>query len=126
MHSFEIGEGRTRLTVAWTRWGRDLQVHIGGGEHHIGAVALAGCTPEGQIQRHMVRIPPHKEGPVVEQAARTLHEATGVNVCVSSGIHLDDISRGEIDTVLRTAEEGVARLARMLRSEKPEARGVPD
>lgn len=125
MDAFEIGEGRTRLSVAWTRWGRDLHVHIGGGAHHIGAVALFGRTPDGQAQRHVVCIPPHKEGPVVERAARALHEATGVNVCVSSGIHLDAISREEIDAVMRTAEEGVARLVRTLCPRGPKARQAP-
>jgi hypothetical protein len=42
--------------------------------------------------------------------ARAIHEAVGVNVCVTAGIHLDGITREEIATVLRTVEEAVSLL----------------
>ena len=44
------------------------------------------------------------------RAAAALHQAVGVNVCVTAGIHLDDITPDEIAAVLRTVDEGVARL----------------
>jgi hypothetical protein len=108
MESFDVGAGRTKLTIAYHRWGKDLHVHIGGGEHHIGAVALAGRTPSGQTHLEVVGIPPHKEDRIVEQAARTLQQATGHNVCVTAGIHVPNISKEEIEQILRTAAAGVA------------------
>ena len=115
VNSFEVGEGRTRLTIAWRYWGADLHVHVGGGDHHIGAVALVGRSPDGKIHRHVSDIPPHKEGQVVERAALALHAEAGGNVCVTAGIHVDNASKLEIETILQTADEGIARLVRSLR-----------
>ncbi len=116
MKSFEIGTGRTRLTIAWERWGKDLHVHIGGGEHHIGAVALVGCSPDGKNHRHVGDIPPHKEAKIVERAARVLHMETGGNICVTAGIHIEEACKAEIETILRTVDEGIARIVQSLRS----------
>jgi hypothetical protein len=120
MDSFEIGTGRTRLTVAWQFWGPDLHVHIGGGDHHIGAVALIGTTPAGHVHRQVARVPPHQEDRIVDAAAVALHTNTGGNVCVTAGVHVQDISKEEIETILQTADAGVDRLVRSLRSAPPQ------
>jgi hypothetical protein len=119
METFEIGTGRTRLTVAWQFWGPDLHVHIGGGDHHIGAVALVGTTPAGRVHREVARVPPHKEDRIVDAAAVALHKETGGNVCVTAGVHVDSISKEEIDSVLQTAQAGVDRLIHSLRGGPP-------
>lgn len=110
MNEFEVGSGRTRLLFAWRRWGPDLHVHIAGGDHHIGAASLVGRQPDGRTYEGTFAVPPHKEDTVVARAAAALHQATGVNVSVTAGIHLDDITPDEIAAVLRTVDEGVARL----------------
>ena len=110
MNEFEVGSGRTRLLFAWRRWGPDLHVHIAGGDHHIGAACLCGCQSDDQRYEGTLAVPPHREDSVVARAAAALHQAVGVNVCVTAGIHLDDITPDEIAAVLRTVDEGVARL----------------
>jgi len=117
MNTFETGRGRTRLTFTWQYWGDDLHVHIAGGRHHIGAVALAGRDPSGQAYLHALAVPPHKEDQMVLRAARALHEALGVTVCVTGGVHLGDITWEEISTVLQNADEGVGHLLRTLEKE---------
>ena len=114
MNTFNVGAGPTRLTFAWRWWGHDLHVHIGGGDHHIGAAALVGRQSDGQTYDGMIRVPPHKEDAVVRKAAQALHSATGATVCVTAGIHLDNITSRQIDAVLTTVDLGVARLARTL------------
>ncbi len=116
MKSFEIGTGRSQLTITWKRWGKDIYVHIGGGVHHIGAVALAGCSPDGNNHLHVGDIPPHKEARIVERAARVLHMETGGNVCATSGIHIENACKAEIETILCTADEGIAQIVQSLRS----------
>ncbi len=116
MKSFEIGTGRTQLTIAWKRWGKDIYVHIGAGVHHIGAVALVGCCPDGNTHWHIGDIPPHKEATIVERAAQVLHTETGRNVCATAGIHIEDACKAEVETILRIADEGIAQLVQSLRS----------
>ncbi len=115
MEQLEIGSGRTRVCLTWRRWGRDLHVHVGGGDQHVGAVALAGRADDGQTYADTLCVSPHKEDRLALAAAKTLHAATGVNVCVSAGIHIDGITSAEIADVLRNVEAGIERLAGELR-----------
>jgi hypothetical protein len=115
MNRFTAGSGRAQLTFTWEPHGRDWSVHIGGGAHHLGAVAMAGRDPRGQPFQGTLCLPPHREGELALRAARALHDALGSTVCVSAGVHLDDISGDEIADVLRAADEGVQRLIAQLR-----------
>ena len=116
METIETGTGRTRVRLNWRQWGADVHVHIAGGDHHLGAVALVGRKPSGDLYEDVLCIPPHKEDELTLRVAKRLHQALGVNICVSAGIHLDGISRAEIDALLRNVDEGVGQLAKMSRS----------
>ena len=127
MNTLEAGTGRTRIRLTWRFGGRDLHAHIAGGDDHIGAVALAGIRPGGETFASVLRLPPHKEDELALIAARKLQAVTGATVCVTAGIHLDDITRAELAEVLENAERAVATLARRLQalptSEEPQSEG---
>lgn len=116
--SFTIGTGRGQVSVTWRVWRHDLHVHLGGGDDHVGAVAICGRSREGEVHLNVSAVPPHKEGPVAEEAARRLHEALGCNVAVSAGIHYDEITKQEIVAVVENARVGVGQLIARLRSER--------
>lgn len=116
MHRLEAGSGRTRVWLTWRVWGSDLHVHIGGGSQHIGAVALVGRQPDGERYEGVLHVPPHREDQITLQAAQALHAATGVNICVTAGIHLDGITPGEIKAVRQNVRDGTADLAATLRT----------
>jgi hypothetical protein len=61
-------------------------------------------------------VPPHKEDQLALRAARKLHAALGVTVCVSAGIHVERVSSDEIATVLENVDQGIARLEQILLS----------
>lgn len=95
-------EGRIRLVLSWKFVGNDVQVVLEGGDSHIGAVALYvvdGAPLEVQ------ELPHHREGPLAQSVARRLGEALHVTVCVSAGIHYQDITKAEISTVLSLADK---------------------
>lgn len=117
MNMLETGSGRTRLRLTWQRRGSDLHVHIGGGRDHIGAAALVGQDRSDEPYGRVLAVPPHKEDQIVLRAAQRLHGAIGGNVCVTGGVHLDDITRDEITLVLQDVEEGIEQLVRMIRGE---------
>jgi hypothetical protein len=118
MEQFEAGTGRTRVRLSWWRWGNDLYVHIGGGAAHVGAAALAGRTSEGESYARMLCIAPHKEGDLALAAAEKLHAATGGNVCVTAGVHVESITPAEIRDVTRNAELAAEHLAGELRARR--------
>jgi len=117
MNTLETGSGRTRVRLTWQRWGDDLHVHIGGGRDHIGAVALVGRDRSGETCARVLAVPPHKEDQMVLQAARRLHAAVGANVCVTGGVHVENITPDEIALIPLNAEEGIEQLVRMIRGE---------
>ncbi len=117
----EAGDGRCAVRLTWHYHGDDLYVHVGGGQDHIGAAALAG--PGDLAAGRVLVIEPHKEGELALTAARRLHAALGVTACVTAGIHLEQITPGEIETVLANVEQAVAALIARLgpRAQSPGA-----
>lgn len=111
-----LGDGRTAVWLDLAAQGRDLVLRIGGGDAHVGAVAVvspAGGTG-GEACEELSVVPGHKEGPLALAAARRL-AAAGRRTCVCvAGIHLDAITPAEIALVVARAERGVETLAREL------------
>jgi hypothetical protein len=116
-HALDVGTGRTRLQFTWRWHGEDLHVHVTGGTDHVGAVALAGRQPDGQSFADSLRLPPHREAELAVRSAKALHDALGRVVCVTAGIHLDDITQEEIKDVLATVDEGIHKLVARLKHE---------
>jgi|GEM_PF-4605748 len=114
MNQYEVGAGRTRLRLSWSRQGADIRLHISGGEDHVGAVALAGRGSDGQAYLEVLRLKPHREEVLVRRAAERLREAIGATVCVTAGVHLDRADAGEIETIISNSEAGVSRLIGIL------------
>jgi hypothetical protein len=108
---FPIGTGRTQVTFSWQMHGADLRLHIAGGADHIGAAALAAPTASVQA----AGVPPHREEEIVRAVAERLAEQLRVTVCVTAGIHVDRITREEIQTIRAACEAGADRLVQILR-----------
>jgi hypothetical protein len=103
------------LKVHWL--GPDLVVHIGNGNAHVGAVALAEY--EEEHRRASVSVltrSGHKEEIVAREAARRLAGSLRSPVCVLAGIHLPDASRNEIARLVRNAGSAVTSLIRSLKA----------
>lgn len=118
MAKFEIGKDRTRLRFTWDRCGCDLRLHVSGGTDHIGAAAMAFCEADGKVRVRTTGVPGHLEQGLVRRAAKRLCEELHVTTSISAGIHLDRITREEIDTVLNLIDHGVDRLIAGLNSSR--------
>ena len=112
MNAFQIGAGRTQVAFSWQTHGADLRVHIGGGADHIGAAALAAPTTSVQT----AGVPPHREEEIVREVADRLAEQLHVTVCVTAGIHVDQITRQEIQAIRAACAAGADRLIQLLRN----------
>ena len=103
----QSGTGRTAVRLELTAHGRDLVLHVGGGEAHVGAVAVA----EPGRPAMLTVVPGHKEGPLAAEAAATLAAAADCVCTVIAGIHQDDATGQEIAAIVVNVNEGVTRLA---------------
>ena len=110
---FTARQGRLNIYLRVFRLGRDLQVLCGGGASHIGAVALAAPEqahtlpseqPE-QIEAQLLALPGHKEDALALRMAQAMAEALHCSVCVSAGIHYDNITRAEIGQVEQMVQD---------------------
>ncbi|MTJ92500.1 MAG: hypothetical protein F8N36_06495 [Desulfovibrio sp.] len=113
---FTASLGRLSISLRVFRLGRDLQVLCCGGASHIGAVALATptqgharqqdlATRPTQVEAHLLALPGHKEDALALRMAQSMAEALHCAVCVSAGIHYDNITRAEIQQVEQMAQD---------------------
>ena len=109
-------QGRLSISLRVFRQGRDLQVLCGGGASHVGAVALAAPNdahaPQsdqsdigGRVDARVLTLPGHKEDALTLRMAQSMAEALHCVVCVSAGIHYDNITRAEIQQVEQMAQD---------------------
>lgn len=127
---FTARQGRLNLYLRVFHQGRDLLVLCGGGASHIGAVALAAPNdgqaqhadahslparadqggqanpPEqgGQVETRLLALPGHREDALALRMAQSMAETLHCAVCVSAGIHYDNITRAEIQQVEQMAQ----------------------
>ena len=123
--TIRTGGGRTGVYGAVYEVGPDLFVVIGGTGLHIGAATLAEPLPGESIGLQAIvghtEVPGrmHKEGELTDRTARHIAEATGRRTLAVSGIHLDRISKQEIEAIRANVDRLGGLLADRLRGGGP-------
>lgn len=112
-----VGTGKYIIEGSAAFLGRDINISIGGGEsYHIGAISLA--VPENETingkkrsaATSVICIQGHKEDEFAHYAAKYLATALHCVVAVSVGVHIDNISMDEIETLRANFTELVKKL----------------
>ena len=101
IHIF-VGEDRSRVDMYCFPIGKDYQVFILGGEHHIGAVSL-GINAKLQSNKTSVSVlsvPGHREDKITLKTARRLCTNIPANFVVTAGIHYDNLITDELNKFL--------------------------
>ena len=99
------GEGRTRIKLLSNSMGDDLVVYIYNDKAHVGAVAMAEHDSQsGRVSTSVITRPGHKDDAIAAKAAHAIGKAVRGPVCVIAGVHIDNITQEEIDTVTANAE----------------------
>ena len=113
-----FGRGKTQVNLEAQHVGTDWCIHITGGKGHIGACAVGSVDlKSGRAFASLISIPGHKEGPWALKIAERFAKETGRNCLVTVGIHLDGITKDEIEA-FRESIEKVSK--RFLRQALPE------
>ena len=109
--ALEAQQGRIHLRMTALFMGRDLSVTLSGGDRpHIGAVALAAPRAPASV----LSLPNHREDTLAQQIAITLATELNATVCVTCGIHLENILENEINVILKMADALTRQLSRHL------------
>jgi hypothetical protein len=113
-----------QITLTYEYLGRDLLVAIyGGDEYHIGGTALAYPTKSHYrdattISVSTVTAPGHKDYVIANKAAETLSKALECTVAVTVGIHVDNATWDQVQSMVKASEDLVSELISLY--QKPE------
>lgn len=90
-----------KLQASLLHVGSDILVVVSGGDKpHIGASVLAN---ESQVKSISFKF--HKDDIVLKIVANELRKHTKKNICVIGGIHVKDITKKQIEHVIKMSEK---------------------
>ncbi|OGO25377.1 MAG: hypothetical protein A2144_09470 [Chloroflexi bacterium RBG_16_50_9] len=103
-YALSRGRGRTKVSLQAQSFGSDLVLLIYNENAHIGAVAVGEYDFEHErASVSVITRLGHKDDAVAQQAAYLVSRSLKKPVCVIAGIHLDDITRDEIERFVENA-----------------------
>jgi hypothetical protein len=113
------GEGRARVNVAVNSLGGDLVVRIYNQNAHIGAVAIGDYDYEHErVSVSVITRLGHKDDALAGEAAYLLSKSIRRPVCVIAGVHLDNITREEIDDILANTKIAISEIINVCTQQK--------
>jgi hypothetical protein len=96
------GTGRTKVSLSTQSMGNDLIVRLFNSQAHIGAVALSEYNPaEKRASTSVLTRYGHKDDSIACMAAYRICRRLKKPVCAIAGIHLDNISKKEIEKIVK-------------------------
>ena len=107
MDKYELtkGEGRTEVNLLAYNMGNQPVVCIYNENAHIGAVAVGEYDYNAKrVSTSVITRLGHKDDAVAQRADYLISKGTKGTVCVIAGIHLDNITKEEIDKTVENAD----------------------
>jgi hypothetical protein len=100
-HRFSRGRGRLKVNLSASSMGDDLVISISNQNAHIGAVAIGEYDHQhGRASASVITRLGHKDDIIALKAANTISKDTKKTVCVIAGVHIDNITKEEIEKIL--------------------------
>ncbi|AWX33343.1 hypothetical protein [Methanosphaera sp. BMS] len=100
MDEYEISTPRTSIHLKITKVGDDMDVIIAGGKEHIGCV---GVISNNSYTINTIKN--HREDDIVLPIAKKLSALTDRTIVIKAGIHVDNITKAEIKSILGSIEK---------------------
>lgn len=114
-YELTIGKGRTKVSLSVQHLGSELIVYIYNENAHIGALALGEYDhKEERTSCSIITRLGHKDDVIAQEAAHSISKHTKKPVCVVAGIHVDKITKNEIDRILENVKSLIAQLCAAL------------
>jgi hypothetical protein len=112
-----VSDDRWRLHCRVERIGDDLLCRLGGGDEHVGAVALAQWEV-GRARTECLIVGHHREKELALHAAHRLCKASRRSAVCIAGIHFDDLTANEVQAVSRAADRLTKQAAKLVEDER--------
>lgn len=106
LQSIKQNVGRAELVLDQKQIGNDHVLTLTGGEGHVGAVAV-GLFDEksARASASVITLPGHRDEGIALDGARRVSEVTKAATVFIVGIHLDNITKGEIDKIIVASKQ---------------------
>ena len=100
MNEYDIGDNETRLHLKINQINDDLDVTITGGVEHIGCVGVVSSN-----SYNIIRLANHCEDEIVLPIVKKLSKNSDKTIVIKAGIHIDNITKKQIDEILQNNEK---------------------
>ncbi len=106
LQSIKQNVGRAELVLDQKQVGNDHVLTLTGGEGHVGAVAV-GLFDEksARASASVITLPGHRDEGIALDGARRVSEVTKAATVFIVGIHLDNITKDEIDKIIVASKQ---------------------
>ena len=124
MDKYELtqGEGRTKVNLSAYNIGDDILVCIYNENAHIGAVAVGEYSEEEKrSSTSVITRQGHKDDVVAQEAAHLISKHIKKAAGVIAGIHIDNITKGEMDKVLENVSIMVADFIKAIQEQESQS-----
>ena len=106
LQSIKQNVGRAELVLDQKQIGNDHVLTLTGGEEHVGAVAVGMFDEKnGHASASVITLPGHRDEVIALDGARRVSEVTKAATVFIVGIHLDNITKGEIDKIIVASKQ---------------------
>lgn len=96
--------GRIKLAMTIRKLSQDICILLWGGSSHVGAVVVA-VPSEKEPLLWSIDLPHHKDMIIARQIALRVCNLRKQKVTVVCGIHYDNITKNEIQSIIQLSEE---------------------
>lgn len=106
LQSIRQNVGRVELVLEHKQVGSDHVLTLTGGEEHVGAVAV-GLFDEksGRASVSVISLPGHRDEGIALYGARRVSGVTKTATVFIVGIHLDNITKDEIEKIIVVSKQ---------------------
>ncbi|MCK5307213.1 MAG: hypothetical protein KAJ73_01245 [Zetaproteobacteria bacterium] len=106
MQPIKQNVGRAELVLKQKQVGKDYVITLTGGEEHVGAVAVGVFDEKsGHASASVISLPGHRDEGIALDGARLISEITKTATVFIVGIHLDNITKDEIDKIIVASKQ---------------------
>lgn len=91
------------IRIRSTRMGEDVAFIVTGGKAHIGAVATAYWSEDGNVRVHTMSLPGHREEELAIELATKAAFSMKRTVAVLAGIHFEQPTKQDIEAIVAAA-----------------------
>ncbi|WP_340819377.1 hypothetical protein [Methanolobus sp. WCC4] len=115
MYQIKRMAARASLILEWKKVGEDHIACLTGGDEHVGAVAVGAYDKaSGRASSSVITSPGHRETEIAMAGAKAISEACKATSVFIVGIHLDNITKKEIEEIVSVSEHMIDELSLMI------------